>query len=246
MEFRSEAKSIGGLAVAVVFLFGPFAPAVLAQGYSYEVRRQHWHGGAPGTLRLSVEGISFQERGKNSKADSRQWRYQEIQQLTLSTTELCILTYEDSKWELGRDRVYVFDRLPKDFAIETYPLLAAKMDQRFIAAVPAPESGAEWKGAAKLDQGLKGPVGFLTIGKDWVVFDAGTRSGSRSWRLMDIENISRTGPFDLTVHTAEKSGWFRGGAREFHFQLQQRLPEEKYNALWREINHSKSLAFLNQ
>ncbi len=59
---------------------------------------------------------------------------------------------------------------------------------------------------------------------------------------MDIENISRTGPLDFTVTAAEKAGWFRGGIRQFHFQSQQRLPED---ALWREINRSQGLVFLD-
>jgi hypothetical protein len=244
MEFRSEAKSIAGVAVAGLLL-GITAPQVLAQVSTYEVRHRHWREGAEGTLRVSPGGISFEEHGKKGKTDSRQWQYEEIQQLTVSPTELRILTYEDSKWEFGRDREYVFDRLPKDLAAETYPLWAGKLDQRFVAAVPVQGSGVEWKSAAKLDRGMAGPVGALSIGRDWIVFDAGKRDGSRSWRLMDLENISRTGPLDFTVTTAEKAGWFRGGMRDFHFQLQQRLPEEIYNSLWREINRSQGLVFLD-
>jgi hypothetical protein len=245
MEFRSEAKSGNCLTMGVLLLAAIFAPAGLAEGHTYEVRHRHWHGGAPGTLNVSADGISYQERVKKNKTDSRQWRYEEIQQITVSPTELRILTYEDSKWELGRDREYVFDRLPQNLAAETYALWTGKLDQRFIAGVPEPASGAEWTAGAKLDQGLAGPVGTLTLGKDWVVFDAGKRGGSRSWRLMDIENISHTGPLDFTVTTAEKAGRFRGGMRDFHFQLQQRLPEDKYNALWREINRSRGLVFLD-
>ena len=245
MEFRSEAKPGSCLSMGVLFLAALSAPAAWAQSHTYEVRHQHWHGGAPGTLSVSGDGISFQEHGKKGKTDSRQWRYEEIQQLTVSQSDLRILTYDDSKWKLGRDQEYVFDRLPKSLAAETYPLWTGKLDQRLIGALPAPESGVEWKGTAKLDQGLAGPVGSLSIGKDWIVFDAGKRDGSRSWRLIDIENISRTGPLDLTVTTSEKAGWFRGGMRQFHFELQQRLPEDKYDALWREINRSQGLVFLD-
>lgn len=246
MAFRSKAKSFAGIALACLWLLGLLTPTATAQTHAYEVRHQHWHGGAMGTLRVSADGISFEEHGKKSKTDSRQWRYEEIQQLTVSPTELRVLTYEDSKWKLGRDREYIFDHLPKGLAVETYPVLTGKLDQRFIAGVPEPETSSEWKAGAKLDRGLSGTLGSLTIGKDWIVFDAGTRGESRSWRLMDIENISRIGSLDFTVTTSEKSGWFRGGMREFHFQLQQSLPEERYYALWRRVNRSKGLAFLDQ
>ena len=245
MAFRNEAKSVAGLGFLGLLLFGISPPVALAQGYTFEVRHQHWRKGAMGTLRISTEGISFEEHGKKSKTDSREWRYEEIQQLTVSPSELRILTYEDSKWKLGRDREYIFDRVPKDLAGETYPLWTSKLDQRFIAGVPAPEPAPEWKVGAKLDHGLAGTLGTLMIGREQIVFDGGERGGSRSWRLIDIENVSSSNPLDLTVTTTEKSGLFRGSGRQFHFQLHQPLKEDQYSALWRRVNRSKGLTFLD-
>lgn len=198
-----------------------------------------------GALRVGPDEISFAESSKKGKTDSRIWRYEEIQQLTVSPAELRILTYEDSKWKLGRDREYVLDRLPKELAEQTYHLLNGKLDQRFVAAIPNPEATTGWKARAKLDQGLSGTLGTLLISRDEVVFDAGERGGSRSWRLIDIENISRMGPLDFTLTTSEKSGWFRGGVRQFHFQLQEPLPEDRFYTLWRRLNQSKGLTFLD-
>ena len=246
MALRSKANSLRGLgSLGLLLLGGAFTPNAAAESYTYEVRHRHWHGGAPGTLRISPEGIAFEEQGKKSTSDSRQWRYEEIQQLTVSRSELRILTYEDSKWKLGRDREYMFDRVPKSLAVETFPLWAAKLDQRFIAGIPETNSAPEWKAGAKLDHGLSGTLGTLMLGKERIVFDAGERGDSRSWRLIEIENVSRVGPLDLTLTTSEKSGWFRGGSRQFHFQLQQALPEDHYYALWRRINSSQGLRFLD-
>jgi hypothetical protein len=63
-----------------------------------------------GQIEISENLISFKEAGKKSE-HSRQWKYEDIQQLTLSPTELRILSYDDEKWQLGRDREYVFDQL---------------------------------------------------------------------------------------------------------------------------------------
>ena len=244
MALRSKAKSLPGLSLAGLLLCG-VTPPIAAQTYTFEVRHQHWRKGAIGTLRISPEEISFEEHGKKRKTDSRSWRYEEIQQLTVNPSELRILTYEDSKWKLGRDREYIFDRVPKDLAVEAYPLWTSKMDQRFIAAVPAPEPAPGWKVGAKLDRGLSGTLGTLMIGREQIVFDAGEHGGSRSWRLIDIENVSSSGPLDLTVTTTEKSGLFRGSGRQFHFQLQQPLKEDQYGALWRSVTRSKGLTFLD-
>jgi hypothetical protein len=237
-ETRTETKSVASLTIAALFLSVAFAQSN-PPDHVYEVRHHHWHGSDTGTLQVTANGITFEEHRDAANSHSRTWRYSEIEQLTLIPTELRVLTYEDSKWKLGRDRDYTFDRLPKNLSSESFPLWTGKLDQRFIAAVPEPGASSEWKTRAKLDHGLSGTVGSLLIGKDAVVFDAGKPGLSRSWRLIDIENISRTGQIDLTVTTTEKSGWFRGGTRQFHFQLQQRLPEETYNALWREINRSQ-------
>ena len=246
MAFRSEAKSIAGLGLLGLLVSGGVPLSVAsAQTYTFEVRHQHWHGGAIGNLRVTPDEISFAEKSKKSKSDSRIWRYEEIQQLTVGPTELRILTYEDSKWKLGRDREYVFDHLPKELAEQTHHLLNGKLDQRFIAAISDPDASPEWKARAKLDGGLSGTLGTLVISREEVVFEAGERGGSRSWRLMDIDNISRTGPLDFTLTTNEKSGWFRGGMRQFHFQLQETLPDSRFYALWRRLNQTKGLAFLD-
>ena len=198
-----------------------------------------------GTLRISPDSISFEEHGKKNTTDSRQWRYEELQQLTVGASELRVLTYEDSKWKLGRDREYVFDRIPSDLATEAYPLLTRILDQRFIAALPDKQRAPEWKVGAKLERGLKGTLGTLVVSRDLIVFDTEKPNEARSWRITDIENISSSGPLDLAITTSEKTGMFRGGDRQIHFQLLQNLSEERYNALWREINRSKGLTFLD-
>ena len=240
MALRNKTKLFSGLILLAVGLV-PLAPA---QTYTYEVRHRRLHGGAMATLRISPESFSFAEHGKKDKADSRQWSYDEIQQLTVGATELHVLTYEDSKWKLGRDREYVFDRIPSDLAVEVYPLLAKILDQRFIAAVAHAKPESEWEIRAKLTRDLKGTIGTLIVSPDLIVFDTKKRNESRSWRIADIQSVSSSGAFDLTLTTGEKTGLFRGGDRQFHFQLLAPLPEDHYNALWRDVNRSKGLTFL--
>lgn len=83
MALRSKAKSLPGLSLAGLLLFG-VTPPIAAQSHTFEVRHRHWHKGAMGTLRISPDEISFEEHGKKGKTDSRSWRYEEIQQLEVS------------------------------------------------------------------------------------------------------------------------------------------------------------------
>jgi len=248
MVFRRQTKPGSCLALYGLSAVAVLAPLAPAQTYRYEVRHQHLPGGALGTLQISRDSVSFEEHAKNghskkNKGEAYIWRMDEIQQLTVGGSEVRVLTYEDSKWKLGRDREYVFDQLPRDLAIEVFPALTRILDQRFVAALPD-KRAPEWKLGAKLDRGLSGAVGSLVLTDEELIFETKKPDESRSWRLKDIDNVSTTGPLDLTVSTSEKSGLFRGGMRQFHFQLQQALPDDQYNELWRRLNRTKGLTFL--
>src|ERR1700674_1740772 len=112
MAFRTEAKTCASLMLCAAFAYA---------GSPYDVRHEHQRHGGPGILRIDDTAISFEERGKQGK-HSRTWEYDDIQELTLGPETLRIVTYEDNRWQLGRDRVYVFDRLPAALTAEWYPV----------------------------------------------------------------------------------------------------------------------------
>jgi hypothetical protein len=246
MALRCQKATCGFFRIAtlLLLLMGPVGNAA-AQNYTFEARHRHWHGGSKGVLHISPVLIAFEEKGKGAKTHSREWRYEEIQQLTLARNELRILTYEDSNWKFGRDREYAFDHLPQGLAPQVYPLFASSLDQRFIAALPDLRTSPEWKTGAKLTQGIHGTRGILLLARDQIVFDARKRDDSRTWRLSDIENVSSSGRFDFTLITMEKSGLFRESMRQFHFQLETALTETQFDHLWHAINQRKGLRFLD-
>lgn len=233
MAFRIETR-IGLILVAA---------ALVAGAQSVPVRHKHWHGGGNGDLRVSNDGISFAESGQGQK-HSRTWKYQEIQQVELSDDTLRILTYEDQKWKLGRDREYVFDRLPQGFAQAVYAQWRDRLDQRFIAGLPDNDVAPLWEIPAKLLGRLEGSEGMIRVGRDRIVYQTKEPEESRTWRFADIENIASAGPFDFSVVTREHHGAWNAGWREFHFQLKGPLPEERYNELWRRLNASKESVFI--
>ena len=136
MEFRIE-KTIGTVLMLSVAALGA------------EVRHQHLRKGAMGQIEIGENSISFKEAGKKSE-HSWEWKYEDIQQLTLSATELRILSYDDEKWQFGRDREYVFDQLPKDFASQVYSQLRTRLDQRFVAHLGDLDVKPLWQMGAKL------------------------------------------------------------------------------------------------
>jgi hypothetical protein len=62
--------------------------------------------------------------------------------------------------------------------------------------------------------------------------------------LTDIDNVSSSGPFDLTITTFERAKLSYGDRKAFNFQLKQRIDERQYEALWRRLNQSKQLDYI--
>ena len=59
------------------------------------------------------------------------------------------------------------------------------------------------------------------------------KTASRTWRYSDIDNISSSGPFQLTITTFEREG--NGDRKAFNFALKERISEATYNAIWLQI-----------
>lgn len=207
------------------------AVALGAQPFTYNVGH--------GVLRITDSYISFED-----KKHSHEWKYSDIQQLSLSPERMRLLTYEDQRWKLGRDRAYVFDHLPPQMAEQLYPFLPSMLDQRFIAELSSSAVQPLWQSDVKLQRGRGGSQGTLVVGESVIVYQTKSSGQSRTWRYQDIDNLSSSGPFELTLMTFERSGWNRGTPSEFRFQLKVFLPESRYNELWRRLNAAKGLQLL--
>ncbi len=208
--------------------------AGMATGQTFNVKHEHLHHDGSGTLSATAQGISFSEAGKHPE-HSRAWKYDEIQQLELTRDSLHILTYENQKWEPGRDRSYAFIHLPVGFATSVYPMWRDKLDQRFIAALAEDEFTSLAEFPARLSGLLKGVEGTLLFGEDCIVFRTLKPGESRTWRFADIENVATAGPFDFSVVTLEHHGAWNASGRDFHFQLQRPMEEARFNELWRKV-----------
>ena len=250
MEFRTE-KRIGALLVGLVLL----APVSFAQNLKYDV----WHGhsrpphvkkaGNMGTLTITDAGVSFEETYKNGAKPKHphawHWDYQDIQQLKIAPKSLTVLTYNDNKWKLGADREYRFDLVADKTFEDAWQLLKVRLDQRLVAAIPDRLSSILWEIPVKHLRRVRGDEGVLQVGPDTIVYQSADKAESRTWRYEDIENVSSSGPFDLTITTFERAKTHYGSLKGFNFELKQRLEEARYDDLWLRLNQSKGLKILN-
>jgi hypothetical protein len=235
MAFRIE-KRTGIVAVLALSI----APALLAQkDLRFEVRHDHWRKQGAGTLLITGRGVSFQEFNKKKQIKHAfELDYQDIQELKLSTDKLTLVTYQDRKWLLGLDKEYEFTLTPGQSFDQAYGLLKDRLDQRFVAAVADQQIQPLWEIPVKLLGRVTGSEGVLEVGADRLVYKTTRKGQSRTWRYGDIENISTSGPFQLTLTTYERAKTHYGNLKGFNFQLKQTLDEKRFNLLWRRLNQT--------
>jgi hypothetical protein len=195
------------------------------------VRHEHVYKSCVGLLTMDNEGVTF----TGEENHHWHWKYQDIQELSLSPEGVRVLTYSDSKLRLGGDREYEFaGNIP---AADLYPFLKARMDQRLVARIGGGEQKPEdlWSAPVKHLRRISGSEGELRFGPDQVTYATAAKEDSRTWRYSDIESISSSGPFQLTITTFERARSHYGDRKGFNFQLKQPITEASYNQLWLEI-----------
>jgi hypothetical protein len=253
MAFRIE-KRTGAFVIALA--------VTAASGLGQQLQYQVWRGksrvanlpprfrrvGNMGTLTVSVTGIAFEETGKGEKKPKHperwQWDYQDIQQLKISPKSMTVLTYKDDAWKLGADRQYEFDLVLGGSFTDAYELLKNRLDQRLVAEIPDTVSQPLWEMPVKHLLRFNGDEGVIQVGAGAIVYKSQKNEESRAWRYQDIENISSSGPFQLTITTFERARAHYGNRKDFNFELKQRLDEARYNDLWLRLNQSKGLKIL--
>lgn len=181
----------------------------------FAMRHEHLRKGCDGTMTVDAAGVRFA-----GPKHGWEWKYDDIERLTLLLNGLRILTYKDSKLRLGADVEFRFTgKLP---ANELYRQWSAQLDQRFVAAGFFGLEGERIL-ARRLARiaGSQGALVFASGGIAW----NGAGEG-RTWRYRDIRNVSSSGPFQLSITTFEK---------QFDFQLKQPITEAWYNRVWLDV-----------
>jgi hypothetical protein len=233
---RSRAASVSKWSSAIMVLLA-FYPAVLPAA-EYRARHDHAINTCTGTLTIDERGVSYREDAaeKRKHPHNWTWAYQDIQQLELAPAKLHVLTYRDNKWKLGADREYTFHALGGEDFSSAYALLKDRLDQRFVAELADAAVEPVWEIPVKHRGRIGGSEELLIVGEDRIVYKTARKSDARTWRYGDVDNVSTSGPFDLTLTTFERARSHYGSRKDFNFQLKAPLDERKYNELWRKLN----------
>ena len=123
-------------------------------------------------------------------------------------------------------------------------MLKDKLDRRFVAAVADPPAATLWELPVKLLGTIQGSEGVLQVGQDRIVYKTDRPRQSRTWRYQDIENLSTSDRYQLTLTTYERARTNYGSMKGFNFQLKQPLDDSRFEMLWKRLNQYKGIQFL--
>lgn len=225
--------------LSLLFLFFAAAGSFAAENqFHYSVRHQHIFKDCRGVLTISDAGVEYKTAHKN---DSRKWSFKEIRLLRVeSLTGVSILTYEDQKRYIGKDRTFSFNLVEGKVSADLSAFLLARIKRPMVLAVLPPSSPDEEKPAfeipAKHLHTIEGAMGVLRIYTDRIIFQAVREGDSRFWRLSDINRFSQPDRYRFQIVSDVPMA---GGPTEvYNFQLLNELPAGVYDFLWVRLHPS--------
>ena len=212
-----------------------------AQEVRFPVRHDRMLWDRTGELIFGETGIEY--RTKN-KGDARTWKYEDIQQLgLLSPKELTILTYEDSKWKLGKDLFYRFKITSGEMTPALWTRLQAKLKRPVVSALIPQDIAPKFTIPVKHLRGFGGTQGMLEIGDEYILYKTAVPKDSRIWRYEDISSVGTTGPYQVRLTSMDRAENESGSERNFVFSLKERLAPKAYDFIWWKINGPQISSF---
>jgi hypothetical protein len=205
-----------------------------AQEFTYSVSHQHTMKDCRGVLKITMEGIEYTTAGK----DSRKWTFDDIRTIEVkSPTKVLIISYEDQKRWMGKDKVFEFNLLDKKATPELSAFLLAHVKRPMkLAVFPDVAEKPVYELPVKHLHAVTGSRGVLRIYPDKVLYWTEVTGDSRYWRMHDIERFSQPDRFRFQIVSyVPETG---GPTESYDFQLMQDLPDGLYDYVWVRLHPS--------
>jgi hypothetical protein len=206
-----------------------FAQPLTAQTFSVIQEKSLWHDGK-GKIQITDQGIVY---SADKTKDSRTWKYQDIQSLDrLSSREFTILSYEDNRLLLGRDKQYHFRIIQGEFTEALFDKIRDRINKPATNRAFPDVQNVRYELPVKHLHSLGGCEGTLKFTDDAVYYVTTNKRDARAWRLaVDIQSVWSSDPYQLEIHVYENNRREFSRTRVYHFELKQTLDPEWYRAL---------------
>ena len=205
-------------------------PLAVAQA-TFEVihKKRFWRDGR-GEIVISAEGIAF--RAAEEK-NSRRWAYSDIQYFDrVSEREFVILTYEDEKWKLGRDRQLRFVVTSGKLSDAVFASISERLGRPVTDRVFRKPAEATFEVPVKHLHGFGGCEGMLVFAPETVSYSTEHVKDARVWRLgRDVESVWSSSPYHLELHVYDNNRREFRRTRVYKFDLKRALDPARYRDL---------------
>jgi hypothetical protein len=212
------------------FLIWLVAFPAAAQTFPVVHKKALWPDGS-GELIFTPDAVEFRAAGKEQR--SRKWSYADIQHLDrISPKELLVLSYEDQKWQLGRDREFRFVLTEGEISDELFAALRSRLSRPSTNRVAREPEAPLYDVAVKHLHTFGGCEGRLFFTKTSVAYRTPHAKDVREWRLdSEVESLWSQNPYQLEIHVYENNRREFSATRVFQFALKERLDNEFYTNL---------------
>jgi hypothetical protein len=199
-----------------------------AQTFDVIHKKPHWPNGQ-GRIHISEEAIAFEAR---KEKNSRSWSYTDIQHFDrVSKSEFVILSYEDQKWKLGRDREFRFVISSGELTDDLMETISSRLGKPVTNRVVG-EVAAQYELPVKHLHTFGGCEGRLLFTNDAVYYSTEHAADAREWKLArDVRAVSSVDPYLLDIRVFENNRREFSRTRVYRFQLKESLDPEWYRAL---------------
>ena len=198
------------------------------------VRHEHALKNCTGELVFTDKGIDYV--AKNGK-HARSWTYTDIQQLGLmDSKKVSIVTYEDNKLELGKDRRFHFVVTEGSIPDSLPGILQSRLSRPLVTGILPLALQSKYEIPVKHMHAWGGCQGILRISEDAISYETTNKEDARLWHYDAISSMGSTGPYQLRLTTMERTGSEISGEKNFIFDLKQRLEPNVYDFLWWKVN----------
>lgn len=205
------------------------AGLLAAESFPVIHKKTGWPDGK-GTVEITAGGVRFTA---HKEKRSRQWGWLDIQHFDrLSETVFEILTYEDRRLYLGRDRAFRFAITEGKLTDRLLEEIARRLGRPVTNRSPEKAEAPRYEIQVKHRHPLGGCEGVLQFAGGRVLYLTDHAGDAREWLLeRDVDSVWSRGKYDLELHVREHNQREFNRVRVFRFQLKQPLDRQFYHDL---------------
>ncbi len=206
-----------------------FAQPLAGQTLSVILKKRLWPYGR-GQIEITEQAIVYRAE---KESESRTWNYPDIQFFDrISSQEFTILTYEDQRRWLGRDKQYHFVVTEGELTDALFQTIRSRLNKPASNRAVSRREAAEYEVAVKHLHTFGGCEGTLRFTKNAITYVTADKYDAREWSLArDVRSVWSADRYRLQIHVYENNRREFSRTRVFQFALKEPLDGAYYRRL---------------